>query len=193
MKLRRGFKTEAEEYAREFRDELGLEYHAPLCPWTLADHLAIPVLPLSEFASEISKAVRYFMGTGNSYFSAVTIFNGHKRLIIHNDAHHPRRQSSNIAHELSHGILGHPPTPPLNEYGCRNFNKNIEDEATWLGSTLLIPRDVALYIVECGMPIDLAKVEYGVSSELITWRINITGVTTQIARRKQSRQRHSAI
>ncbi|MCC5670626.1 hypothetical protein LC653_44390 [Nostoc sp. CHAB 5784] len=48
-KFRRGFKKEASAYAKEFREELGIKPHAPLCPWQLAEHLAIPIVPLSEF------------------------------------------------------------------------------------------------------------------------------------------------
>jgi hypothetical protein len=35
-------------------------------------------------------------------FSAVTIIDGYRRRIIHNDSHHLLRQASNIAHELGH-------------------------------------------------------------------------------------------
>lgn len=32
MAFRRGFKTEAEAYAKDFRAELGIQPHMPLCP-----------------------------------------------------------------------------------------------------------------------------------------------------------------
>ena len=40
--LRWGFKTEANEYAREFRKELGLKLYDPLCPWTQAEAFSNP-------------------------------------------------------------------------------------------------------------------------------------------------------
>ena len=61
--LRRGFKKEANEYAKEFRQELGLRAHDPLCPWKLAEHLAIPVKPLCHIKDEIgNKNYKYSNG-----------------------------------------------------------------------------------------------------------------------------------
>lgn len=150
--MRRGFKAEAEAYSQELRAELRIQPYMPLCPWKLAEHLAIPVLALSDFAKQEPKAVTHLCGKGKSAFSAVTVFyTPYSRVIVHNDKHNPYRQTSNIAHELAHGILGHPPTPPLNEQGCRHYDKAIEDEATWLGATLLVPRPAALHIVTSGL------------------------------------------
>ena len=189
MNLPRGFRTEANAYAREFREELGLQPHAPLSPWALAEHLAIPVVALSDFSSEIPAEVCCLLGRERSSFSAATVFRGRRRLIVHNDAHHPRRQASNIAHELSHGILGHPLTPPLNDHGCRHFDKAIEDEANWLGPALLISEEAALFIVERGLSMPDAIRIYGVSEQIITMRINIIGARKRIARRNKFRRR----
>jgi Zn-dependent peptidase ImmA (M78 family) len=181
MKLRKGFKSEANAYAREFRQELGLQLSDPLCAWTLAEHLAIPLMKLSELKNKIPEQhFHYVTKQEQAIFSAITIFKGHRRLIIHNDAHHPRRQASNIAHELSHAILGHPPTAPLNEYGCRHFQKEIEDEANWLASSLLISEEAALHIVKTNMSISEAVRIYKVSHALILMRINVTGARKRI-------------
>jgi hypothetical protein len=106
MTLRRGFKTEANEYARELRVEIGLAANAPLSPWLLAEHLEIPVMRLSELESTEAAAVKYLTRTAPEIFSAATLFAGYRRLIVHNDAHHPRRQAADLAHEISHAILG---------------------------------------------------------------------------------------
>ena len=188
MKLRRGFRTEANAYAREFRVELGLAPHAPLSPWDLADHLAISVVPLSAFKSDIPVAVRCLYGRERSSFSAATVFCGRRRLIVHNDAHHPRRQASNVAHELSHGILDHPPTSPLNDDGCRFFDKTVEDEANWLGPALLISDEASMFIVEQRLSMPNAISLYGVSKQVITMRINVTGAHKRIARRNSFRR-----
>jgi hypothetical protein len=184
MKLRWGFKTEANDYAREFRTELGLAPHAPLCPWKLAEHLAIPVLPVSGFAGDLPDShLAYLANSGKKAFSAVTVFHGHRRLIVHNDNHHERRQAANIAHELAHGILGHPPTPPLDDLKRRNFDKTIEDEANWLGPALLISEEATLHIVATGMAIQEAVRHYKVSNDLINMRLRVTGAQTRVRRR----------
>ena len=155
MTLRRGFKTEANAYAREFRTELRLAPHAPLCPWVLAQHLEIPVILLTDLI-EIPDAIHCLTGRERASFSAVTVFHGSRRCIVYNGAHHRHRQAFSIAHELSHGILGHPPTSPLNEYGCQHYNQAVEDEAHWLGPALLISEKAALYIVRMGTMIQEA-------------------------------------
>src|SRR5689334_8571553 len=113
--LRRGFKAEANAHAVALRSELRLEAHAPLCPWRLADYLELPVIPLSALRQYEPDGVRYLAGSGRDLFSAVTIFvgrHGRKRVVVHNDSHARPRQAANLAHELGHAILCHPPTPP---------------------------------------------------------------------------------
>jgi Zn-dependent peptidase ImmA (M78 family) len=183
MTLRRGFKAEANEHARELRAELGLTPHAPLSPWKLAAHLGIPVVRLSELASIEPAAVHYLTRSAPDVFSAATLFSGYRRLIVYNDAHHPRRQAADLAHELSHGLLGHPPTPILNEFGCRQFNRVHEEEANWLGPALLVSEEAALYIVEQRLTVDAAVREYAASRDVITMRIGVTGAERRLQRR----------
>jgi Zn-dependent peptidase ImmA (M78 family) len=183
-KFRRGFKTESDAYALEYRKELGLKSHDPLCPWQLAKWLAIPVEPLSNYIESEPDAVAEFMEKKPESFSAITIFDGSRALIIHNDSHSHCRQAADIIHELSHRILGHKPTPVFNEYGCRYVDENEEKEAEWLGSALQISRDAAFHIVKTGMSFSDVNKTYKVSKEVYTMRLNVTGVNLIIARSK---------
>src|SRR5688500_2771596 len=123
MGYRRGFKTEANWYARQMRGELGLAVYGPLCPWKLAEHLGFPVLALSAFEAAAEEAVIYLRSSaGQKDFSAITLFDGPVRWIIHNDAHDRKRQAANIAHELAHGLLLHPPKPPFDSNGSRQYD-----------------------------------------------------------------------
>jgi len=181
MALRRGFKKETNEYAKEFRQELNKKPFESLCPFELADHLSIPILKLSEFDDK--KAVKYLTATNQDVFSAVTVFNGRKRIIVHNDSHHPRRQTANIAHELSHAVLAHPPSPPFTHSGERFYDsyiQKIEEEANWMGPALLISEEAALHIVRKKIPITEATILYGASEQLIKMRINVTGARKRI-------------
>ncbi len=185
MRLKRGFKTEANEYAREFRRELGLPARAPLCPFALAEHLAIPVAPLSQFGHRAPESVAFLRNSGPDEFYAATVFAGTKRLIIYNDVHHPLRQRSDIAHELAHGILGHPPSPPLSDEGCRNFDPQLEDEANWLGPSLLISEEAALWIARKGLSLDEASALYEVSRPVVRMRLNVTGARKRVQRQSR--------
>lgn len=184
MTLRRGFKNDSDDYSRDVRSEMGLKAYEPLCPWQLAEHLAIPVVPLSEFRDVCLDETLYLTQVEPRCFSAVTVFRGHRRLIVHNDAHTPQRQASNIIHELSHGILRHPPTEPFGEHGCRNFNQEIEEEANWLGPALLISVEAALHIVRKSMSVAQASELYRVTEDVIRMRLNVTGARKRLARQR---------
>jgi len=179
LSFRRGFKTEANQIATEIRSELGLSLFDPLNPWVLSEHLAIDVLPLSNMRDE-APATTHFLEEGRDTFSAITIFYGTARLIIHNDRHSKGRQSSNIAHELSHALLQHPPMPPLSELGLRNFNKDFEDEANWLAGVLLIPEPAAVRIARQRLDLTEAANQYGVSTQMVNYRLNVTGARKRV-------------
>jgi hypothetical protein len=73
MALRWGFKTEAEDIAREIRAELGLTAHGVLDPSALAAHLDIPVRPLTQCAYP-RDLIDHFTRADPEAFSAVTVF-----------------------------------------------------------------------------------------------------------------------
>jgi Zn-dependent peptidase ImmA (M78 family) len=189
MAYRYGFKTEANDIAREIRRELGLRPLDPLDPLALADWLEIPIIPLSEF-TDTAPGVAHLLKVEQEVFSAVTVFRGTRRTIVHNDAHLFGRQNSNLAHELSHGLLHHPPTPALDNKGCRIWNQDVEDEAQWLAGAILITEDAALSIVRRRLPSAAAAAEFQVSEKMIQFRINVTGARARVERMRRARGRY---
>ena len=182
VRMRRGFKTEAKWIAKQVRDDLGLSSTDPLDPWKLAELLEIPVIRLSEFQEFAERASRYFSEAGQSVFSAVTVFDENRRLIVHNDSHSPGRQASNVCHELAHGLLLHAPTPALDDKGCRYWSKEIEEEANWLSGVLLVPDEAAIAVVRRGIDLVRAAPYYGVSVQMMTYRINVSGARKRVRR-----------
>jgi len=134
--VKRGFKAEAERIATDTRLELGLKCTDQLDPIELAQHLEIPVVAMGELESHHSGRSdfsHYFSATDPDSFSAVTIFVGnYRRIIVHNENHHPHRQSSNISHEISHTLLEHVPTAIVGSNGQRFWDSEMEQEANWL-------------------------------------------------------------
>lgn len=187
MGYRRGFKSEANATAREIRAELGLKDLDKLDPWALAAHLLVPVKPLSSYSHDAPRAVRHFTEIDPGAFSACTVFDGARRTIVHNDAHLAGRQASNLSHELSHALLLHPPTPAFDDRGCRLWNQNIEDEAQWLAGALLLTEDAALWIVRSNAPVQAAAQRFGISEQMVTYRLNVTGARTRVARARRLR------
>ncbi|MHB8294317.1 MAG: ImmA/IrrE family metallo-endopeptidase [Acidimicrobiales bacterium] len=182
MGYRRGFKSEANATAGEVRAELGLKALDRLDPSALANHLEVPIVRLSDYARDAPFALRYFGEVEVEAFSAGTVFDGPRRTIVHNDSHSPARQASNLTHELSHALLLHAPTPALDHRGCRLWNQNIEDEAQWLTGALLVTEDAALWITRSGMSSAGAASHFGVSEQMINYRLNVTGARTRVAR-----------
>ncbi len=182
MSLRRGFKSEANAIAREIREELNLRSYDPLDPCALAECLDIPVWSLNDYRSEAPQMVRHFTRLAQGVFSAITVFDGTARVIVHNDSHSRGRQASNLAHELSHGLLLHPPTPALDEGGCRDWDATLESEAAWLGGALLVSDEAAVLIARREWTVSQAADRYGVSEPMMKWRLDVTAARTRVAR-----------
>lgn len=182
--FRRGFKTEADATARELRAELGLGTVQPLSVFALAAHLEIPVVPVSSFG--VQRFVRYFRTTGLEEFSAATVFlTATERVIVYNDHHAVTRQQTDVGHECAHGLLLHPARPAFALGGCRQVDDECEREAHWLAGVLLIPNDAAPWIVREDLTVAEAAEHFGVSKDLVTWRINMSGARTIVARMRK--------
>ena len=186
-KMRYGFKTEANALAEEVRSDLGIDPLDALDPRILAAFLEIPIWALSEF-TEANPAIGHLHDMEPNLFSAVTVFAGPRRTIVHNDAHAPGRQNSNLAHELSHGLLHHPPTPALDNKGCRDWNQAVEDEAEWLSGILLVSEAATIAIAKGKWTKAEAAEHFGVSQQMIQRRINATGAHRRVGRAQNWRR-----
>jgi Zn-dependent peptidase ImmA (M78 family) len=186
--FRRGFKTEANSTALEVRGELGLGPLDRLDPRGLAEWLEIPIWTLSEMCTNHPN-IRHLVTQEPEAFSAVTVFRGRERRIVHNDGHAPVRQNSNLAHELAHGLLQHPPTPALDNKGCREWDQNIEDEAAWLAGILLVPESATIAIAKGQWTQPEAGQHFCVSGQMIQFRLSATGAVTRVARMNRYRRR----
>ena len=191
MALRRGFKAEAEALAHEIRVELELGPLDRLVPSELARHLDIPVIPLSNLSTTLPNA-RHFLSVERNAFSALTVFDGHRRMIVHNDSHSPARQNSNLAHELAHALLRHEPVPALDCItGCRYWNDTNEHEAAWLSGELLVTSDMALAVARGRLTEHQARQRFGVSDAMLKWRINKVGANKRAERERAGRRANS--
>lgn len=185
MGLKRGFKTDANWYAREMRRELGLTPRCPLCPWKLARHLDFKLSSLKEFEVLAPEVVAYLRSAaGQKDFSAITLFDGLVRWIIYNDGHARKRQAADIAHELAHGLLLHPSKPPFDGNGSRHYDAEKEAEANWLGPALLISDEAAVWIIEEEMTLHEASDYYSASIHVVRMRLNVSGAAIRVARRR---------
>jgi Zn-dependent peptidase ImmA (M78 family) len=87
-------------------------------------------------------------------------------------------------HELSHIILGHELTTGMftegGDFVPSTYDQDQEDEAAWLGGTLLLPRPALLWMRRRRLSDDEAATHFGVSPDLLRWRIRMTGIDYQL-------------
>lgn len=181
MGFQRGFKTWANSVALETRNELGIGQLDALDPWLLAEHLAIPIMGLSSLVVD-APAVKHLLTVEPEVFSAVTVFHGTRRIVVHNDSHARVRQNSNVCHELSHGLLNHPPTPALDDHGCRVWCQDIEDEAAWLAGCLFVSERATFAVARGTWTVAEASTRLEVSQQMIQFRLNTTGAMKRVSR-----------
>ena len=187
--FRRGFKTSSEETAVKIRRKLQLAPHAPIDPAAIALLLAVPVLLLKEL-SELPDEVRIrLMQDHSDAWSAITVSDGNKHLIVLNPTHAATRTNSSLAHEIAHLILGHEPSmmfmTPQSGVSLRTYNKDQEDEANWLAGCILLPREALLYARRLGLSNDQICDQYEVSPAMCRFRLNATGVDVHVKRMRR--------
>jgi Zn-dependent peptidase ImmA (M78 family) len=138
---------------------------------------------LSELPDEVR---RRLMHDHSDAWSAITVSEGNKHLIVLNPTHAPTRTNSSLAHEIAHVILSHEPSmmfvTPKSGVALRTYNKEQEDEANWLAGCMLLPRDALVHIRRRGLTDEEITAEYGVSPAMFRFRINATGVDVQASR-----------
>lgn len=184
--LPHGFKAKAKRRSLEVRVAAGFADDDPLDCDRLAHHLGITIVRMSEL--EPNQHTYHLSEVEPGALSAATVRRGNKTGIWLNDSHSDARQSSNLAHEIAHVLLGHEDAPPLNESGCREYHAGVEAEADYMGSVLLVTDAAALTVVRGGMSIEDAAFEFGVSPQLMRWRVNDSGARIRVQRASRSRR-----
>lgn len=182
----RGFKTWCEKYSATVRTDLGLLDTSPLDPFALAKKLGIKVWSPSDVPGLDKTHLDVLLrsdGKTRSCWSAVTVMVGKKTLVILNTSHSRGRQANDLTHELSHFIRGHQAhEADVSEDGLMlldGYDKAQELEADWLSGTLLLPRSALTSIARRKLAKEDAAAEYGVSTQLLTYRMAMTGVGRQ--------------
>ena len=186
--LERGLKSWCERISLEIRKDLQLSDTAPLDARALADYLEVPIWDPRELDALSSDTLDTLLNEEKNNWSAVTVSCNGSNAILCNPSHSGGRPSSDIMHELGHVIIGHEPSRMiLSQDGSivlRSFDPKQEQEAAWLSGCLLLPRPALLAILATSLSVEAACQKYNVSPELLTYRLNVTGVTRQMQQRK---------
>jgi Zn-dependent peptidase ImmA (M78 family) len=82
-----------------------------------------------------------------------------------------------MAHELAHALLQH----PANDAAAGAAGQMNEAEAHWTGGVLMLTAQQARHIVASGMSSRAAEVRFGLSPEMLRFRLNVTGAARMAA------------
>jgi Zn-dependent peptidase ImmA (M78 family) len=164
------------------RRQQGLALSAPLDPRLVAESLGADVVSPDQLPALSLKTCEQLLGIYSDEWSAVT-FPSEPPLIVFNPTHSRARQNSDLMHEVSHILLKHGPTMvfihPKTQLAIRTFDSAQEDEANWLCGSLLLPRDALLLIKRAQWTQENVCATYGVSAEMLNYRLNVSGVNVQ--------------
>ncbi|MDA8102624.1 MAG: ImmA/IrrE family metallo-endopeptidase [Nitrospiraceae bacterium] len=67
------------------------------------------------------------------------------------------------------------------------WDQNVEDEAQWLAGAPLLTEDAALSIARSGTSLAAAAMHFGISEQVVTYRLNVTGARKRVARARTFR------
>ncbi len=187
--MKRGFKSQCEKRSVEIRKQLGLESVSPLSAEKLARHINVTIWSTLDIDGLSSEDLRQLTEIDPGSWSAFTLRIENRHLVVFNSAQSSARINSVCMHELSHIILGHElhgaDVSPDGHLIPSNYNKEQEDEADWLGGTLLLPRPALLHIRNSKLSNEQIEEDYQVSNDMIKWRFRMTGVDIQLSNRRK--------
>ena len=187
--MERGFKTRCEEMSRSLRAELGLDPAAPLPAEQLASYLGVFLWSVEDLGLAPADVTQLVRSDPDSW-SAITVSAADRDAIILNPNHRRGRYSSDVMHELAHLLLGHEPSTMFfagqENLALRGFNKAAEEEANWLAGALLLPRDALVRLRAQNRPKDVACDEFGVSRQMMDFRMRVTGIERQFSRKRKT-------
>lgn len=191
--MRRGFKKWCETTAERYRADLGVKPEDPLDPKILATRLGVTVWQPEEIPGLAESSLDRLINQDSASWSAVSIRIGNNYLAIINSAHAPTRKRSSLCHELAHVILDHKPGRiDLSAQGhllLNSYDQEQEEEADWLSGTFLVPRTGLMRMYRSNHNLNKLANHFGVSLDMLNWRLRMTGVATQARRaRKLSRR-----
>jgi hypothetical protein len=190
--LRRGFKTWCESTSVQIRRNLGLEPAAPLAPELLAPSLRADVWSLEEISGLAPDVATRLRTAHASSWSAITLPGLERFVIIYNPAHSHERRASDLMHELSHLLLEHEPGNVFfgpNGLALRTHNQDQEDEARWLSGCLLLNRECLFLVRKKRWTVEEACRYFGVSTEMLVYRQQMSGVDRQFFGRSSPNSR----
>ncbi|MDZ8104889.1 MAG: ImmA/IrrE family metallo-endopeptidase [Nostoc sp. DedQUE12a] len=172
-KLPTEFRQRCEGIATEQRSLLNLRAFELLPADMLAAQLNAKILTPEQIPNLNPSVVEVLL---NSDQWSAGIINQNPLLIVNNPRHTAARRESNLMHEFGHLLLRHKIVrfDPNTRLPLRR--QSDEDEATYLGGCLQIPRRGLLWAVQRQMTQAEIAAYFNASEEMVQFRSNVTAV-----------------
>jgi hypothetical protein len=186
----RGFKSWAERTSANIRNELGLAPHDSLDVFKVAEFLDVTVKTPTDIPGLPDDVLDQLARKDPFGWHAVSlILPDGWTLLIYNPKKSVGRKASDISHELAHIIMEHKPSTVIlsqdGSFAMRTYDQKQEDEANWLAWSLLLPREALIRAMRQGKSIEDTAASYGVSTQLVNYRLGVTGVSAQLSRMRR--------
>jgi hypothetical protein len=187
--LVRGFKARTQRIAADQRALLSLAPHQPLDPRRLAAHHGVIVRTPAELPSLDRDDREELLIHHPRAWSAVSVALPGTMLVVINPTHDAGRINYSLCHELSHLILAHAHGRMVTFSDCvmREFDNRQEEEADWLGGSLLVPEAALKRAKFTGLTHAQTARHLGASEELVRWRWNVSGIDQYLSPRRAAR------
>lgn len=173
-------KPEMEEMAQDFRSDLGVGESEPLDALRIKLD-GVDVFVPSQIADLGDTCLSYLIGEGSDQWSAMTVpldIDNDRWAILRNDHHNPERQRVTYLEECWHIMLGHKLTKiaKISDAYGRTYDSTEENDAYYLATATLLPKDAVTASVEKGVGSAAIAKQFGVSQQLVEYRIKRLGL-----------------
>lgn len=178
MKLEAEFRHRCEAIAVDWRHRFGLRPFDPLLAEQLLQALNGEAVPPDQLPNVSWEAVHHLL-THDDWSAGIV--RNQPLLIVYHPAHSPARHQADLMHELAHILLEHPMTGFSPETGLPLRDARHEDEATYLGGCLQIPRLGLRWAAQRGYVYTQIAGHFGASEDMVRFRSNLTRIYVQSA------------
>ena len=165
---------EYEKKGLEIRRLAGCQDSDRLDPYRLAEILRFRVIPFSRIEGLSPEVVNILIQEDQWSGAALEIPEDGTRLIIINDRQSPNRQRATLMEEITHLILGHPPS--LIKPAGRSYQKHVEEEAYAIGAASLVPFKALSEMLSAGHSLTKIARWFDVSNALVEYRMKVLGL-----------------
>ncbi|MCC6613395.1 MAG: ImmA/IrrE family metallo-endopeptidase [Anaerolineae bacterium] len=173
MKLEAAFRKRCEAIAVDWRYRLRLRVHDPMTAELLLHELGGEAVTPDRLLTASPEAVEHLLRSEDWSAGIVRVV---PLLIVYHPTHSPARHQSDLMHEIGHVLLDHPMVGFDPSTGLPKRDPRYEDEATYLGSCLQIPRLGLQWCVKKGLGTVSIAQHFGASVQMVRFRSNMTGV-----------------